>query len=592
VAFTVLPNGRNYFATSTGVPAVGYKVYAFVAGTSTPKDTYTDYTGGTPNAHPIILDARGEAAIYWNGTYDVVLKDAAGSVIWGPERVQSIDSTLRDDLADSSSAGLGDALVATKRVATGAIATTTHAWIESTQSLNANDFTSVDPTGVSDSHAGLVAAIAATPEGGTLCLNGVYRCSAALSITKTMTIRGVDNRTGNAPDGNLSKSFIYFYNDTNGFNVTSVVVTFKSLIISGLSTGSSNYAIYATGVNNSLVVENCVIQSFLVGIQAVSGYYNKFTNSTIVNCLLCMFFDNCYNVYCSGITLNANISTANRQCIELFNGSSMSFHGGSIENFDLFGVSLYGGSSISLFGTYFEGTGTTGWGIVMASAASVTCISCHVYLTTLARFVSAESGATVGARLYSRNNRIVYPTDTTTCSVYALLNTDSTCYLDIAGDYWNTSAGVNTKYLDTTLTGGTGPVIGTGNLCIQYPPNHPSVKRGIDTTYERLNSKSVVTYSNSMTPDSSAGRRFIITATNGTAFTINAPTNTPTGGEQHIVITIRNTSGGALGAATWNAVFKMSAWTQPANGFSRSIDFVYDGTNWVQVAQTGVDVPN
>lgn len=101
-----------------------------------------------------------------------------------------------------------------------------------------------------------------------------------------------------------------------------------------------------------------------------------------------------------------------------------------------------------------------------------------------------------------------------------------------------------------------------------------------------------VTYSASMTIDATTGDTFEITATNGVAFTINAPTN-PTD-QQRISIVIRNTSGGALGAVTWNAVFKMSAWTQPATGFSRSIEFEYRGGSnaWIQRSQTGVDVPN
>ena len=109
-------------------------------------------------------------------------------------------------------------------------------------------------------------------------------------------------------------------------------------------------------------------------------------------------------------------------------------------------------------------------------------------------------------------------------------------------------------------------------------------------TTQLVYTKITVTYSASMTIDSSVGSYASITATNATAFTINAPTNPVNG--QPLTIVIRNTSGGALGAVTWNAVFKMSAWTSPATGFSRSICFFYDGTNWVQVSQTGVDVPN
>jgi hypothetical protein len=82
-----------------------------------------------------------------------------------------------------------------------------------------------------------------------------------------------------------------------------------------------------------------------------------------------------------------------------------------------------------------------------------------------------------------------------------------------------------------------------------------------------------------------------IVATNGTAFTINAPNN-PTRG-QVLTFTIKNASGGALGVLTWNAVFKMgAAWTQPANGFSRSIEFYFNGTNWIEKGRTAVDIAN
>jgi hypothetical protein len=125
----VLPNGRNYFATSTGAPLVGGKVYAYVAGTSTPKDTYTTSAASVANTHPVVLDSRGEAAIYWDGTYDVVLKDSAGVTIWGPERLEATDLAdyvTEADLASTASVGLGDALVGVKSTLASAQATTQH----------------------------------------------------------------------------------------------------------------------------------------------------------------------------------------------------------------------------------------------------------------------------------------------------------------------------------------------------------------------------------------------------------------------------------------------------------------------------------
>ena len=102
--------------------------------------------------------------------------------------------------------------------------------------------------------------------------------------------------------------------------------------------------------------------------------------------------------------------------------------------------------------------------------------------------------------------------------------------------------------------------------------------------------RTALTYSTSIDTDASLGNFFDITVTDGVAFTINAPT-IPVDGHE-ITYTIRNASGGAVGAITWNAVFKLATLTNPANGFSRSVTFRYNGTNWVQIAQTGVDVPN
>lgn len=47
------------FELSTGVPAVGYKLFFYVAGSTTKQDTYTDSTGLVANTNPLILNALG-----------------------------------------------------------------------------------------------------------------------------------------------------------------------------------------------------------------------------------------------------------------------------------------------------------------------------------------------------------------------------------------------------------------------------------------------------------------------------------------------------------------------------------------------------
>lgn len=113
---SIMPTPRQRYFTNSGTPAAGCYLYTFAAGTSTPKAAYTDAAGTTPHANPIVLDAKGEALIYWSGAYKVDLKTAAGVQITGypVDNYQSYDSVtnsvatnlLRADLAASSGAGL------------------------------------------------------------------------------------------------------------------------------------------------------------------------------------------------------------------------------------------------------------------------------------------------------------------------------------------------------------------------------------------------------------------------------------------------------------------------------------------------------
>jgi hypothetical protein len=78
---------------SDGLALVGGKLYAYTAGTSTPKDTYTSYTLGTANTNPVILDARGEADVWLNGSYKLTLKDSLDVQIWSVDDVRDLTSS-------------------------------------------------------------------------------------------------------------------------------------------------------------------------------------------------------------------------------------------------------------------------------------------------------------------------------------------------------------------------------------------------------------------------------------------------------------------------------------------------------------------
>lgn len=78
----VAPPGLTQILDLNGVPAAGYLLYTFDAGTSTPRPTWSDAGETTPNAHPIVLDAEGRAQVFWRGNYRIELRTPLGAVVW------------------------------------------------------------------------------------------------------------------------------------------------------------------------------------------------------------------------------------------------------------------------------------------------------------------------------------------------------------------------------------------------------------------------------------------------------------------------------------------------------------------------------
>lgn len=88
MAAMLTPSPKVQFFESNGEPLVGGKLYTYAAGTSSPLATYTDSTGNTANANPVILDSRGEANV-WLGPsrYKWVLYDADDVLIWSVDGI-------------------------------------------------------------------------------------------------------------------------------------------------------------------------------------------------------------------------------------------------------------------------------------------------------------------------------------------------------------------------------------------------------------------------------------------------------------------------------------------------------------------------
>jgi hypothetical protein len=90
----LMPLPKQQFLSAIGTPLIGGKVYTYAAGTTNPKQTFSDPAGTTPQANPITLNVRGEPAspIYWSGNYRVDVRDALGNLVY------SVDNYSTDPL--------------------------------------------------------------------------------------------------------------------------------------------------------------------------------------------------------------------------------------------------------------------------------------------------------------------------------------------------------------------------------------------------------------------------------------------------------------------------------------------------------------
>jgi hypothetical protein len=82
------PTPKLQFFDLNGAPLSGGKLYTYVAGTTTPLASYTDFTGNIANTNPIILDSRGEANV-WLGAamYKFALYTSVGVLIWTVDNI-------------------------------------------------------------------------------------------------------------------------------------------------------------------------------------------------------------------------------------------------------------------------------------------------------------------------------------------------------------------------------------------------------------------------------------------------------------------------------------------------------------------------
>jgi hypothetical protein len=155
MAYTLTASPLMQFTTTAGAPLVGGKVYTYAAGTTSALATYTDSTGVTANTNPVILNTRGEAAIWLSpASYKFALRDANDTPIWTSDNIGGLNIS-------PAFTGVPTAPTAAGGTNTTQLATTAFVQLSATASI---------PVGCIVLWSGSVATI---PAGYLLC-NGAY----------------------------------------------------------------------------------------------------------------------------------------------------------------------------------------------------------------------------------------------------------------------------------------------------------------------------------------------------------------------------------------------------------------------------------
>ena len=96
MAAELYPSPKFQAFDESGVPLASGKVYTYEPGTTTDRTTWTEAAQDTANANPVILDSRGEADIWFEGAYKIVVTKSDDTAVWTVDNVSREVSSVLD----------------------------------------------------------------------------------------------------------------------------------------------------------------------------------------------------------------------------------------------------------------------------------------------------------------------------------------------------------------------------------------------------------------------------------------------------------------------------------------------------------------
>lgn len=280
---SLTPSPVMAFFDANGNPLVGGKIYTYAAGTTTPLATYTDYGAGTPNANPVILNSRGEAAV-WCGSalYYIELKDSLGNLIWTADNVGGVLTQASFVTYQATLLGAtGSSLVGFIQSGTGAIATTMQT--KARQVFSVFDFMSAAQIAdtiartasldVTSAVAAAITAAAAVGGGEVYFPAGTYGFPSPVTVTSksNVTLRGAGRdstillSTIAAGLIGAGSATVLFFNGCTNVSVQDITLSGNGTLTTNINTSLLAF----TSCNYAEFVNSAIINTYRIGMWIV-----------------------------------------------------------------------------------------------------------------------------------------------------------------------------------------------------------------------------------------------------------------------------------------------------------------------------------
>lgn len=583
------------FFTNSGYVLTGGKLYTYSAGTTTPATTYTNSQGNIAWTNPIVLDAAGrvpgsgEIWLVDGANYKFVLKDSNDVLIATYDNISGINSNYI--------AYTNEQEIQTATAGQTVFTLTTMNYLPATNSL------SVFVDGVNQYGPGAQYSYVET-DANTVTFNSGLHVGAEVKFTTTQQ-QGA---------GAVDASQVSYDPPFTGSVVTNVEAKLAqtvSVIDFGASSSNTNVqnktalqvAITAVNANGggTIIVPGDINYGYVVNDKTT---WPDFTGTVVPITVEDSSIGDSYGTYPTtydGCQLRVFMNTPQTTPVAgQHDGNTQWLRANWAPNYcisndaDLSGARTADDNRRASYTIFNEGEATWRMGQGAISGAVYTS-------EQLSNFVIEKYAAT-GDTLGGWNVMLV---ERETGNVGFGLTTNapggSYVFKSVSTGFYQgvfESLG-NTAYLILRTSAGTGEDAGlrnvAGDISFWIPGQGDALivnktTRRVSIGQSLVQKRVAQSYSASMALNTAFGNWFTITVTNGTPFTMAAPINVADG--QQITITFYNTSGGAMGAITWASAFKLASWTNPANGYNRSITFAYDGNYWIEQSRTTTDIPN